>query len=89
MVSLQGEKTLTEEIGKYFLLKEGSVGSPTIYLGGQIREVQMENGTFYWICGSSKYVRAAVANVEDYLSKRDEKLPRKAETPLLSNYGPE
>ena len=89
VVSERGEQILTEEIGKYFLLKEDSVGPPTIYLGGQIREVEMENGTFCWSCGSSKYVRAAVANVEDYLSKRDEKLPRKAETPLSSNYRPE
>ena len=56
---------------------------------GTIPEVIMENGTKCWSLGSSKYVRAAVQNVEDYLDRFDQKLPTKANTPFSSNYRPE
>ena len=55
-----GEDILTQEIGRYFKLKEGSVGPPTIYLGGTMRQVTIENGTKCWSHSSSKYARAAI-----------------------------
>jgi hypothetical protein len=36
VVSTGGEKILREGIGRYFDLKEESIGPPTIYLGGYL-----------------------------------------------------
>ena len=80
---------MKEEIGKYFPFKPESIGPPDIYLGGQLRQVQVENGMRCWSIGSSKYIQASIKNVEDYLANRDLKLPTKAKTPFASNYRPE
>ena len=69
----------------YFELKEESVGPPKIYLGGQMRQVQLENGVHAWTFGSAQYVRATVTNVKEYLAKRGKVLPR-AKTPLPNGY---
>ena len=39
--------------------------------------------------GSAQYVKAAVSNVEEYLSKIGQSLPARAKTPLSANYRPE
>ena len=92
VISENAEKVLREELGRYFTLKEESIGPPTIYLGGSVRKVQLDNGVECWAFSSSQYVQSAVKNVEEYLSKRDDenwKLPTKAETPLRTSYRPE
>ena len=38
VLSHYGEDVLRNEIGKYFKLKEDSIGPPDIYLGGKIRK---------------------------------------------------
>jgi hypothetical protein len=93
VISENAEKILRTEIGRYFELKEESIGPPTIYLGARIRKVVLENGVEAWASSSSQYVQSAVKNVEEYVN-RDEnktrwKLPRKAETPLSTTYRPE
>jgi hypothetical protein len=74
------------------MLKEESIGPPKNYLGGHVHKIQLDNGVKCWAFSSSQYVQAAVKNVEEYLSKRDDvnwKLPTKAETPLqTSSYRP-
>ena len=65
-----GENILTQEIGRYFKLKEGSVGPPPIYLGGTMREVTIENGTKCWSLGSSKYVRTWTDLTRSYRQKQ-------------------
>ena len=89
VVSENGEKVLRQEIGKYFELKEASIGPPNIYLGGKVSRVQLENGARAYSFSSSQYVKNAVSNVEEYLLKRGTKLPCRASTPLSSNYRPE
>jgi hypothetical protein len=92
VVSENAEQVLRNELGRYFTLKEESIGPPKIYLGGHVRKVQLENGVECWAFSSSQYVQAAVKNVEEYLSKRDNvnwKLPAKAETPMQTSYRPE
>ena len=89
VISEDGEKVLRNEVGKYFELKEKSIGPPEIYLGGRMREVTLENGVKAWSFGSSQYCRAAVANVQTYLQERGWKLPKKAETPIQTSYRPE
>ena len=88
LVSDKGENVLRNEIGKYFTMKPSSIGPPSIYLGGHVRKVTLENGVKAWAFSSSQYVQAAVKNVETYLDKSGQKLP-KAKTPLSSTYRPE
>jgi hypothetical protein len=75
-------------MGKYFKLKQESIGPPKIYHGGHLRMVQLENMVNAWAFSLSQYVQAAVTDVEDWLAKEANKkrwkLPRKAETPLVS-----
>ena len=80
---------LRMEIGKYFNLKESSIGPPTQYIGGKLHEVELENGHKCWAFGSKQYVEAAVKNVTDDLKKRGEGLAAKAVTPITSGYCPE
>jgi hypothetical protein len=92
VLSENAERVLRDDLGRYFILKEKSIGPPKIYLGGSVRKVQLDNGVECWAYSSSQYVQAAVRNVEDYLSKRDNqrwRLPAKAETPLQTTYRPE
>ena len=46
----------------------------------------MENSQKCWVFGSTQYVRAAVDNVEEYLSNKGKKLATKALTHMKSNY---
>ena len=89
VVSENAESILRNEIGKYFELKEQSIGHPKIYLGGSVRKVELEGGVEAWAFSSSQYVRAAVKNVEDRLRQMGQKLPSRAETPIQADYRPE
>ncbi len=89
VLSDRAEQVLRQEIGQQFVLKEESIGKPTQYLGGKLREVTLENGVSAWSFSSSQYVQAVVKNVEQYLSKKGEKLVAKAPTPLSHGYPPE
>jgi hypothetical protein len=63
-----------------------------VYLGGRLRKVQLENGTWAWAFGSSQYVQAAVKNVQQWLDQDGNgrwKMPRKADTPIQTSYRPE
>ena len=80
---------LREGIGKYFELKESSIGLPDIYLGGQICKVILENGVHAWALRSPKYVQEAIYNVQRRLEKMGESLPSRAETPIYTAYCPE
>ena len=70
VISENAESILRNELGKYFELKEESIGPPEIYLGGHMRQVPLDNDTKAWAFGSSQYERNAVENVETYISER-------------------
>ena len=53
VVGEDAESILRNEIGRYFELKQESVGEPKIYLGGRVRRVQLDNGVNAWAFGSS------------------------------------
>ena len=89
VVGTDDEWILRAGIGKYFELKEESIGPPTIYLGGHLRKVELTNGVKAWAFSSSQYVQEAVRNVEAYLSLKGGKLPNRAETPMQTSYRPE
>ena len=88
-ISLRPEEIIRNEIGKYFHLKEESIGKPNIYLGNKVRMVTMENGVHAWSFSSSQYVKAAVRNVKDRLKLQNLSLPAKANVPISTGYRPE
>ena len=73
VVSENAESILSNEWGRYFELKEESIGPPDHYLGGKVRKVQLENGVYAWRFSTSQYVQTAVKNVEAYLDSQDNK----------------
>ena len=48
VVNENAESILRNELGRYFHLKEKSIVQPTIYLGGSVRNVQLQNGVWAW-----------------------------------------
>ena len=89
VASENAESILHNELGRYFHLKEESIGPPTVYLGGRVCKVQLENGVWAWSFSSSQFVQSAVKNVEEYIEKSENshlKIPSKAETPLTTSY---
>ena len=88
-ISERGTEVLEKEIGKYFYIKEGTVGPPNIYLGNKVSKVVLENGVEAWSFSSSQYVQAAVNNVEEYLKGKGRSLPKKVTSPLKRDYRPE
>ena len=92
VVSENAESILRNELRRYFHLKEESIDPPTVYLGGRVCKVQLENGVWAWSFSSSQYVQSAIKNVEEYVGKSENshlKIPSKAETPLMTSYRPE
>ena len=89
IVSENAEAVMRNEIGRYWNLKEDSIGKPSIYLGGKCREVTLANGTKCWAFGAAQYVRSAVENVEKWLKQSDRKLPKRADAPFKTGYRPE
>ncbi len=88
-VSMNTEHIIRNEIGKYFKVKEKSIGPPSIYLGGCCRNVVLANGKKAWAFGSSQYVQAAVKNVELHLANVGQKLVQRQHTPIQTSYRPE
>ncbi len=44
VISDHADKVLCNEFGQHFVLHEESIGPPSIYLGGKLREITLENG---------------------------------------------
>ena len=96
-ISVDPESIIRNEIGKYFIVKEPSIGPPDIYLGGKVQKVELETGVECWAFSSSQYVQAAVRNVRKCLEKQYEEkndhlkfhLPKKALAPMSNDYRPE
>ena len=65
VVSENTESIFKNEIGRYFELKPDSIGPPSLYLGGHLQKVALNTGVKAWTFGSTKYVQAAVNNVEE------------------------
>ena len=81
VISENAEDILRNRLGKYFELKESSIGPPKIYLGSHVRKVNLDTGAQAYAFSPSQYVQAAVKNVKSYLDAQDKfKMPCKAET---------
>ena len=70
VISDNSEQVLHKDLGRYFELKEKSIGPPKIYLGGSARQAKLENGVRAWDLDSYKYINLDVNNVEAYVSNK-------------------
>ena len=48
VISENAEAILRKSLGRYFELKESSIGPPKIYLGGHVRKIELDNGVKAW-----------------------------------------
>jgi hypothetical protein len=79
--------TSLAQIDKYFKMKPGSIMEPTFYLRAKLKKTVMPNGVVAWEMRSSKYVQAAVQNVQEYLKENGHrKLKKKASAPFEATY---
>ena len=58
VISDHPESILRKDIGKYFELKKESIGAPSQYLRGKLREIELETGQKCWDFGSKQYIEA-------------------------------
>ena len=49
-------------------MKSEPIGPPSLYLGGHLRQVKIDDSTYAWAFSSTQYVQAAVANVKSFLA---------------------
>ena len=76
-------------IQRTFKLKDDKIAEPEDYLGASLAQMMMSDGSNCWSMSSEKYVKAAVANVEEKLSNPKKRLPDRCNTPLKPGYRPE
>ena len=76
-------------IQRTFKLKDDKIAEPEDYLGASLEKIMISEGSNCWSMSSEKYVKAAVANVEEKLSKSNKILPGRCNTPLKPGYRPE
>jgi hypothetical protein len=76
-------------LDQHFLIKPGSMGPPTFYLGATIGKYKFGEGDECWYMGSEQYVAEAVRNVTNWLEQRGLMLKTKTSSALPSNYQPE
>ena len=89
VISHDPEPIIRYQIGKYWRVKEDSIGPPDIYLGNKVTKLELSSGQQCWSFSSSQYVKAAVNNVQQYLTQRGLSLPKRASSPLTPGYRPE
>ena len=76
-------------IQRTFKLKDDKIAEHEDYLGASLAQMMMSDGSNCWSMSSEKYVKAAVANVEEKLSKSEKRFPGRCNTPLKPGYRPE
>ncbi len=92
MVILHNAMIILARLDKYFKLKPGSIGNPSVYFGATVKTMILANGVLAWASSPTKYVWAFVENVEKYLKDLGDeqwKLPRKCSNPFELDYKPE
>ena len=79
---------IKKEIGKYWTLKESSIGPPQIYFGNRLSKVKLKNGVEAWSLSAVQYVIEPVKNVKDYPKKIGKNLLKSANAPFTFEYRP-
>ena len=92
MISENAKSILRNEVGSFFELRKEPIGPPTLYLGGRLSKVQLENGVHAWAFSASQYVQTSVKYVEDFITGDETKrwrMPKNADIPLMPSYDPD
>jgi hypothetical protein len=56
-----------DKLNQYFTLKPSSVGDPSMYLGTNLKLMQMSNGVWAWGMSPLKYIKEALSNCKKHL----------------------
>jgi len=70
LISHRPQET-NNEIQQLYWLKDDFIGPPKRYLGANISKFQLPNGLEAWSASARDYVKMAVCNVEEVLSRDD------------------
>jgi Reverse transcriptase (RNA-dependent DNA polymerase) len=89
LAASENPRDILEKMDQHFLLKDGTIGPPKVYLGSQVTKHKFENGDECWAMGSEQYVADAIRNVQTWLGARNLMLKTKVSSTLPSNYSPE
>ena len=81
-------KATMQGVQRTFKLKDDKVEPPSDYLGASLAH-RVIDGQPCWVMSSHKYIDSAIQNVEDHLSRINQRLPTKCKTPLSHGYRPE
>ncbi len=63
------QDSVLTKLDKYFLLKPDSVSEPHVYLGAQLKLMQLEDGVLAWDCSLSKYTQESIYNCKKYVEE--------------------
>jgi len=90
LVSHQPQRMM-QEIQQLYHLKDDLIRAPKHYLGANISKFQLPDGSEAWSASARDYVKMAVCNIEEVLSRDDipSKLRNKVDCPLPITYRPE
>lgn len=81
-----------DSLGAMYTLKKDSVKPPEIYLGANIEKFQVPSGRSHWSMNSTRYVKNALATVEELLKTEGRELRnnnKNGKQPLPTGYRPE
>ena len=78
-------KATISQIDQVYKLKPESVKPPDQYLGADVGKMHLANGTFAWYMSSDSYCKAAIQNMEIWLEKKKQHLPKKMACVFPSN----
>lgn len=84
--------SLLARLDKYFKMKPGSIGDPSMYLGATLKKMRLANGKYAWASSPAKYVWASCENVKRYLTNLGDekwKVPSHCANPFAADYEPE
>ena len=84
-------QAIMDKLDQHFLLKKGSVGPPTTYLGATISTYRLPDDPTKdrWSISSDKYVKEAINNVKRWVEDRGGRFHVSAKTVLSTSYRPE
>ena len=89
MVISKNPASVLKKLGKYFVLEEGSVGPPKLYLVAKISQVLLPYGVRACAWSSSKYIQEAIHNLDMHINKRVYKMKSRVNSPFTHNHRPE
>ena len=85
-------ESLLKRLDKYSKLNPSYLKYPYIYLGANLKRIQLKNGLWAWSVSPSRYMHQSVKNVEKYIVENLGeiwKFPSSAYNPFTIGYSPD